>query len=413
MRPFPTEFAVSAGASAQLGPGGSCIHREPNATPSNRENNRATMPDGRIAPPGYPVAHSSLAESVFGPEALYISARKCAKGVGQKYGTQFYGLNIIEKTVVLANEIARGKYREGLSHLVHIPRPKKRTALAISFRDRVVQRSLNDVALYPQVTRGFIWSNFACQKGKGTDAARKFYRQMLHSAWLKWRTNKFKIIEFDIKGYYESMRHEETDRIFAKRCDPWAADTASRTLAHQYKGEVGYNPGSQMVQIAGIAYLDEIDHFIKENLRERFYLHYMDDGRIAVAPDADTDAILGVIAERLEKIGLRFHPDKTVVVTADNGGIFLGFKYRATESGKVLMFRDPACVKANRRTYRRLANKIKRREALASDLKTSYTCVRNFMAKGNSKRLLRRMDHFVNSLMEEINGTDNQGKSVA
>lgn len=31
----------------------------------------------------------------------------------------------------------------------------------------------------------------------------------------------------------------------------------------------------------------------------------------------------------------------------------------------------------------------------------------------NSKRLLRRMDHFVNSLMEEINGTDNQRKSAA
>lgn len=115
-----------------------------------------------------------------------------------------------------------------------------------------------------------------------------------------------------------------------------------------------------------------------------------------------------------ERLALqRFHPDKTVVVTADNAGIFLGFKYRVTESGKVLMFRDPVCVKANRRTYRRLANKIKRREALASDLETSYTCVRNFMAKGNSKRLLRRMDHFVNSLMEEINGTDNQRKSAA
>ena len=34
-------------------------------------------------------------------------------------------------------------------------------------------------------------------------------------------------------------------------------------LDTQYKGETGYNPGSQMVQIAGISLLDKTDHYIK------------------------------------------------------------------------------------------------------------------------------------------------------
>ena len=43
-------------------------------------------------------------------------------------------------------------------------------------------------------------------------------------------------------------------------------------LDSQYAGHVGYNPGSQMVQIAGISILDDLDHFIKEQLHEKYYI---------------------------------------------------------------------------------------------------------------------------------------------
>lgn len=399
MRRFPTESAESAGTSAQQGSGIGHIHRERCTTPPMRENNRVAMSDGRTAPPGYPA--TPLYDLVFGHEALYASAKKCSRGVGYKYSTQFYGLNIIEKTVKLAKALASGKYGEGRTHIVHITYPKPRTALAISFRDRVVQRSVNDVALYPQVTRGFIWSNFACQRGKGTDAARNCFKRMLHNAWLKWRTNRFKVIEFDVKGYYDTMRHDVTDRIFARKCDQWTAGIASRTLAHQYKGEVGYNPGSQMVQIAGIAYLDGLDHYIKEIMRIKYYLHYMDDGRIILRPDEDERKIIDEIDGQLAKVGLRLHPRKTRTVTADNCGVFLGFKYRVTESGRVLMFRDPEQVKAIRRKYRRMA-----RKANVSDIDTSYQCVRNFMRNGTSRRLIRRMDRFVEQIKKEANNAE-------
>lgn len=66
------------------------------------------------------------------------------------------------------------------------------------------------------------------------------------------------------------------------------------------------------------------------------------------------------------------------------------------------MFRDPAQVKAIRRKYRRLANRIGRGESDVEDLDTSYRCVRSFMAKGNSHKLIRRMDNFVENLKKEV-----------
>ena len=152
------------------------------------------MADGRNVPSAYPAAHSSFINSINGYEALYRSARKCWKGVGRKFSSQSYTLNIIEKTIELANQLRDGIYKLGITRVVKIRFLKARTALSIPFRDRVYQRSINDNALYPQVTPHFIYANYACQRGKGTDAALKWMKSMLHRAWLNYRTNDFCII---------------------------------------------------------------------------------------------------------------------------------------------------------------------------------------------------------------------------
>lgn len=400
----PTEVALRNRASAQQGSRQGIIHREPKSIRGDARTTRTVMTDVHsVAPSAYPTVQS-FQEAIIGPEALYVSAKKCFKGVGRKYSAQSYILNIIERTVELANDLFCGKYKEGRTHIVPIQFPKKRTALAISFRDRVFQRSLNDVALYPQVVKSFIYHNLACQRNKGTNKARSEYKAMLHRAYLKYGTNKFQIIECDVKGYYDSMIHSVVDQIFARQCDEWTANTASSTLRSQYKGDVGYNPGPQMVQIAGIAYLDKFDHFVKETLREKLYLHYMDDTRTIVAPEADCKGILEKMADKLAEVGLSLHPKKTQVVTADKGGLFLGFLFRVTESGKVLMLRDPAKVKDCRRRLRRLAVLVRRGRRSIEDFDNCYQCIRASMSEGNSMRLLRNMDQFVGSLRSEING---------
>ena len=402
MQVCPTVNTNPAGAPVQRGSWKVAKHREPNATRSNPQTNRAAMAAGRNAPSAYPAAHSTFADSIVGHEALYRSARKCWRGVGRKFSAQSYTLNIIERTVELSRQLKNGTYREGRTQVVHITYPKARTALSISFRDRVYQRSINDNALYPQVVRHFIYGNYACQRGKGTDAALKCLKAMLHRAWLNYRTNDFRILSADIRHYYDSMLHAETDRIFAGMTDAWTAGRVSHTLASQYKGDKGYNPGSQMVQIAGIAYLNGFDHYVKETLRRKLYIRYMDDFHIIGRDDAELLAVRRAAEENLAKVGLTIHPTKTRIRSAKDGIVFLGFLFRVTESGKVLMLRDPKRVKEIKRRLRRLAHKVWRGDAEPGTIDKSYECVRACMAKGNSIRLLRRMDDFVSKLKKGI-----------
>ena len=378
-------------------------HREPKTTSaSGGQNNRAATAE-RQGVAAYPAAPLfEVAEKpVFGCEALYEAAFKCFRGVGWKYSTQNYRRNVLEQTVRLARDLAGGTYREGRTHPVHLTYPKKREAIAICLRDRVLQRSLNDNVLYPSMTRPLIWANFACQKGKGTDAARDYYRRALRGAYPKYGLDDLVIVAVDFKDYYGTMRHDLTNAMFRRRTPEPFASMAVRTLDRQYKGGTGYNPGSQMVQIAGISYLDGLDHYMKERFGARFYVHYMDDIH-AFMPRRDAEAYLDAVRRESAKVGLTVHPDKTRVVDARDGAVFLGFWYRLSPTGRVLVSRDPKRVKEIRRRLRRLAHKERRGEAPRGATARSYECVRSCMSKGNTRRLIRRMDRFFNTLKGEI-----------
>lgn len=403
MRPSPTGISLSYGTSAQRMSGvANNIHREPKAMRGNARTTGAAMTDASKKPSAYNAAHFNLEHSVIGEEALYISAKKCWKGVNHKHSAQSYILNIIERTVTLAKRLAKGTYSPGPTHIVKITYPKPRTAVAIGFRDRVYQRSLNDNAIYPQMTRSFVYANCACQRGKGTDTARNLFKSMLHRAYLKYGTNDFAILSGDVKGYYDSMRHDISNQMFKRSCDSWTAKRVVETLDRQYKGENGYNPGSQMVQIAGISYLNCVDHYIKEVLRVKLYVRYMDDFHV-IERDVETlESFRAKISEKMSEIGMMLHPKKTQIVSASKGVVFLGYHFRVTETGKVLMFRDRKRVKEIRRRMIRLAHRIGRGDTRREALAESYQCVRASLEKGNSRGLLRRMDIFYNNLETEI-----------
>ena len=218
----------------------------------------------------------TLKESVIGFDALYESMWKCLKGVLWKDSVASFYLRAGENVSKLAEELATNKYMAKPPKHFMVTSPKPREIASIAFRDRVYQRSLNDNVVYPTMTKSFIYDNFACQKGKGTDAARNRLKKFLQKHYRKYGKNCY-ICQFDIHGYYPNMDHELAEQMFQRKLDPWSYSQVLKILNTQYEGKKGYNPGSQLVQIAGISMLDGMDHYIKEKLHVKFYIRYMDD----------------------------------------------------------------------------------------------------------------------------------------
>ena len=110
--------------------------------------------------------------------------------------------------------------------------------------------------------------------------------------------------------------------------------------------------------------------------------------------------------------GMEFNPKKTKVFSIKDGFTFLGFKYRLTDTGKVIMTVSSEKVKERRRKLRKLVRKAKRGEITKAKVDDCYQAWRSHASKGNSFRLICRMDEFYKNLWndQETEVTDNENQ---
>lgn len=337
-------------------------------------------------------------ESIIGFDALYLSMQKCVRGVLWKDTVAAFKHNWIRECSKLETELKRGTYKERRAKFFTVTEPKKREIMSIAFRDRVYQRSLNDVALYPAVVRSLIRDNLACQTGKGTHMARERLRAMMQRHYRKYGQSGY-VLKCDVKGYYPNMSHEGAKDCLSRYVSGEILERACAILDN-YPTDVGFNPGSQILQIVGIAMLDDVDHYIKERLRVKGYVRYMDDF-ILLCPDrAAAEQAQRAIEELLHAKSMQLHPRKTKIQAITAPIRFLGFDFRLTGTGKVVISLAPEKIKHERRKLRKMvglyAKGLKSREAIDRH----YHDWKVHADYGNNKLALRRMDEYYRQLWE-------------
>lgn len=332
-------------------------------------------------------------------DQLYESMEKCKSGVMWKPSVKSFVLNDIENIYRMEKKLKDGTWKNGEPKPIKITYPKKRDGLSIAFKDRVYQRSINDNVLYPATTRTFIKDNWACQTGKGPDKARQRAKQMLWRFYCNWGLDGY-VLQTDIHGYYPNMRHDVVEQCFSKHLEEDVYQMVREVLDTQYKGNIGYNPGSQMVQIAGIAILNDIDHYIKEKMHVKYYIRYMDDSIHIYRKKDDAEKNMRIINQKLNEIGFELNQKKTKIIPISKGFTFLGFQYRITDTGKVIMTLDPQNVKHERRKLKKMVLKAKRGEITKEKVDECYRTWKNHASKGNSYKMLQRIDRYYKELLE-------------
>lgn len=339
-------------------------------------------------------------QEVAGFEPLLQSAQKCFHGVLWKDTPACYFLNSIEETLKLERQLENGTYKQRRTKKFKITYPKPRDAVSVAFRDRVFQRSLNDNIIYPRISRSFIYDNMACQTGKGPDKARDRLKCFLQRYFRKHGIDGY-VLKCDIKGYYPNMSHKVVRDCFKKVIDGWSYQQALMVLDGQYDGEIGYNPGSQMIQIAGIGILNAVDHYIKEELCIKHYIRYMDD---FILIHHDREYLLeckAKLAQKLMELECQFNTKKTDISRLSDGIEFLGFRFRLSKTGKVIMTINSNNVKHERKKLRKMVHKAMKGEMTREKVDECYNSWKNHAGKGNSYQLLQRMDAYYQSLWKE------------
>lgn len=263
---------------------------------------------------------------------------------------------------------------------------------------KAMQRCLCDNALVPLFSAAFVYDNAASLKGKGIDFAMDRLTCHLQRYYRKHGTDGWALV-FDFSDYFNSAPHAPIYAESERRIRDERVQKLACGLMEDF-GERGFGLGSQVSQIDALMLPNRLDHFIKEQLHIEGYGRYMDDGYLIHESRDYLQECLKQIRAVCADLGIRMNEKKTRIVKLQELH-FLKTRFYLTETGKV---RRKMCRKSARRMRRKLKTFRRWMEEgrmTEEDIRTAYESWRGHMRRGNSYRVLRRMDRFYKRLMEK------------
>ena len=251
---------------------------------------------------------------------LYRAYKKARKGKADSAQVSDFAFDLEWNLHQLRDELILGTYVPGAYRLFTIYERKQRLIAAAPFRDRVVHHALMNV-LEPILDKRFIYDSYACRKDKGVHRAVDRYQ--------KWARRYAYVMKLDIASYFHSIDHAILKQMLRLRFkDQKALELLELIIdsgpdAHT---ETGIPIGNLTSQIFANLYLDQFDHFIKETLKVKAYLRYVDD-MLLLGNDKEVLWQLVIkITDQLAQLKLMLHPRKIQIYRTCDGVDVLGYR---------------------------------------------------------------------------------------
>lgn len=336
-------------------------------------------------------------DEVFSFRHLYLSGKKCCKGVYWKNSTQRYIGNIIPIIAKTHRELQNGTFKHrGFHAFTIMERGKKRYIRSVHITERAVQKCLCDYCLVPIYSACFIYDNSASLKHRGMDFALRRMTCYLQRHYRKYGLEGG-VLLYDFHSFFDSAPHEPLFREADRRLH----DPKIRELANSFItdfGSVGLGLGSQVSQTNALMLPNMTDHYFKEVCRIKAYERYMDDG-VAISPDID-DLYLCMDGLKIicEKCGLELNLKKTRVIPLRDYYRWLKTRFIITPTGKVVRKMNRDSTKIVRHKLRAFRGKLDRGEMTLADIRCSVDSYNGHMKRGHSFKVRQRTNQYFKSL---------------
>ena len=313
-----------------------------------------------------------MEDGLFSFSNIHRCYLKCRRNKRNTVNALRFEINLEDNLCRLEKELKTKSYQPARSVCFVVKKPKLREIFAADFRDRIVHHILVDY-LEKIFEPKFIFDSYACRTGKGThkgvERLQKFARQVTAND-----TKGAFYLQMDIKSYFVSIDKGILIKLIRRAtANPevlWLAELIiNNNCAKNFvvKGNPGllallpphktlFNaPGNRGLPIGNLTsqffanvYLNEMDQFIKRDLKVKHYIRYVDDF-ILLSEDREQLALWKEkIAEFVqEKLNLEIHPEKQRIAPISDGMDFLGYIVR------------PGYLLARKRVVRNFKNKMR------------------------------------------------------
>lgn len=212
---------------------------------------------------------------------------------------------------------------------------KYRIIMSECISDKIVNYFISYYILTPNL-RCLIYSTVATRKKKGCEYAYKLF-------------NKY-IYKLGINDEIISIVNKEIDRVNKLNISSKEKDIKIKELRSipLYRSGIGLSIGCLTNQILANFYLHDIDIYIKEKLKCKYYIRYMDDLIILDKDKSKLKKWFKNIESKLNDIDLEINKKSNIYKLAV-GVFFLGYTYKVNNNKVIIKYNKKTISNINKR----------------------------------------------------------------
>jgi RNA-directed DNA polymerase len=346
----------------------------------------------------------------------YFSCRKNKRNTANALA---FEVDYESKLVQLCSEINDGTYEISRSIAFIVKKPVQREIFAADFRDRIVHHLIIGKLNY-LFEKQFIHDSYACRIRKGTHFGIQRLDRFIRRCSQNYSKDCY-VLKLDIQGFFMHIdkrilfdrlerfikeKYNKADQtlvldlarkvifntpaenciIKGKRSD-WNGLPASKSLFHSAH-DCGLPIGNLTSQVFANFYMDQFDHFVKHDLKIKYYGRYVDDFVLVHSDKENLKSLLPILSGFLfSTLGLTLHPKKIYLQHYSKGVPFLGNIIK------------PNRIYIGNRTKGNFYDAIAKQSAIASDHKPTKEELDKFLSSMNS--YLGIMKHYPSYKMRK------------
>ncbi len=269
--------------------------------------------------------YKNLYQELCSKENLALAFKKAQKRKSRKPYVIEFNNNLNENLKILREELLSEEYKPKPLRTFVIRDPKVRKIRKSYFVDRIVHHAICNI-LEPIFEKRFIYDSFANRIGKGTlNAIKRLDKFKLKVS--KNNTRNCYVFKADVKHYFDEVNHNILINILRKKINDKRVILLISKVLKNHSDKIGMPLGNMTSQFFANVYLNELDQFVKNELKAKYYIRYVDDFVIL----HNDKNILESYKEKInvflkEKLQLELHSTKSKILLLNKGIGFLGYR---------------------------------------------------------------------------------------
>lgn len=258
------------------------------------------------------------------------------KNKGNRERIQHFDADPLRHLATIQQRLRDRAYNFGPYKTFTVREKKFRDVVDAPMKDRIVHWMLYQYLL-PIWQPRFIHDTYGNLPNRGTHAAVSRLADFCRSPASVW------VLQIDISKYFYSIPHDrlkacarhyigdhDLRQLIAALIDSWRTDDRYNDLfpsesAFRRTAAKGMPIGNLSSQLFANIYLNNFDHWVKETLRVRHYLRYVDDMVFLGESREALEEISAAVVARLTMEGLTVHPKKMRLAPTAAGIPWLGY----------------------------------------------------------------------------------------